>query len=554
VLAAVSTTFWRVLASQLVLDDPYLTVKNPYVQSLAGLARIVSTDIMGASALEETSGYYRPVAMASFLVNRLVTGNSAASYHAGNLLLHAVNALLLGIVLARSSPARRGAAILAPALLFAVAPINVEAVAWISCRFDLLGATFALAALAVNAGSGARARAGAAILVAASLFCKESFIVAPLLVYLEDALVLRRAHRWRAEAPKYAGMAVAVTVMFLARWGVGVPSASVAASTGVGAMVRCYAFLLTTFARALVYPAYLDPFRVYAPPAAWSAALVVAAAVAACGAAVAAIRLRPDDMRAREALFGLAWILISLSPTSLTGPNLDMVGERYAYFPFIGAFIALAPLVDAAWARARGAAPHAATAAAGLLIVGVVGSAWRAGARVRDWATETTLEEASLRDDPDNPYALERLGGRDALEGRFESATALLTRSLAKSPGNARALTALCYVHLKERQPAVAEGECERSVAIDPGDPRAFINLAGARVNQRKWPSGLDAATRAVALKPRSAEARYLRAACLANLGALAEARDELRVALEIDPGHEGANSLLRQFRARGIP
>jgi Flp pilus assembly protein TadD len=55
-------------------------------------------------------------------------------------------------------------------------------------------------------------------------------------------------------------------------------------------------------------------------------------------------------------------------------------------------------------------------------------------------------------------------------------------------------------------------------------------------------------------MKPRSAEAHYLRAACLANLGALPEARDEVGAALAIDPDHAGASNLLRQLQARGIP
>ncbi len=548
VLAAVAATFWPALSSDLVLDDPYLSVKNPYVQSLGGLARIFSRDIMGASSLEETSAYYRPVAMASFLVNRLVTGNSPGSYHAGNLVLHAVNACLLGLLLARSAPQRRGLAVLGPTLLFAVAPVNVEAVAWISGRFDLLGTTFLLAALAVNTWPRARARVAAVLLVATSLFCKESFIVAPLLVYLHDTLVLRRP--LRPEAGKYAGLAAFVGVMFLARGLVGVPSASVAASTGAGAMVRCCAFLLATFGRALVYPAYLDPFRVYVAPSAVRAGVVVVAAAAACGAGVLVIRRRPDDARVREVVFALAWVLLSLVPLSITGPNLGMVGERFAYSPCVGAFLALAPVVDAACSRARAAAVFA----AGLLLAGIVASAWRARDRVHDWATQTTLEEASLRDDPDNTFALARVGAREALEGRFEEATPLLARALAKSPTNARAWTALCYVHLNQGQPVVAEPECERGTELDPGDPRAWINLAGTRVNQHKWVSGLEAASRVATLKPRSAEAHYLRAACLANLGDLAQARQEVGVALEIEPGHPGAGSLLRQLRARGIP
>jgi tetratricopeptide (TPR) repeat protein len=554
VVGLVSVTFWGAFRSPPIWDDGPQTVDNPYVQSLRGLVRILSTDSWSATAVEEPGPFYRPVAMGSYLLNRLVGGNSAASYHAGNLVIHVLNALLLGVLSVRHAPARRSLAILAPVLLFAVAPINVEAVVYISARMDLLGTTCALAALVLNAAKhdpsrqgsdpGTGARVGAVLLVATALFCKESFIVTPALLFLQDAIVLRRSPR--AEAGKYLGLAAAVAWMFVARWIVGVPSVSVAASTGLWGIVRGYAFLLATLGRALVYPAYLDPYRSYVPPTLAQTAVVLAVVTLVGAGAMAAVRRRPDDARLRELLFALAWISIALAPAALAIPNVDIVGERYAYFPFVGAFSALAPLADAAMPRTR----LVAAVIAALLVACV----WRSRVRVVDWASETTLYEATLRDDPKNPYALYGLGEQAALAGRFDSASALLARSLALNPESARALTALCYVHLNQGQPAVAEDDCARAIAIQPANARSWMNLAAARVNQGKWAAGLAAATRAIEMKPRSAEAHYLRAACMANQGALAGARDEVRAALEIAPAHPGANSLLRQLLARGIP
>jgi protein O-mannosyl-transferase len=169
VLAA-AVAYVPALKNAPVWDDADLTTQNPYVQSISGLARIVTTDIWSASAKEEPSSFYRPLAMISYLVNRLLFGNSATSYHAVNIGLHAVNAALLGGLAWRLTKQGHIAIALVPALWFAVAPVNVEAVAWIAGRFDLLGTGLVLAALTSNVDGSRRARTSAAAFVVQALF------------------------------------------------------------------------------------------------------------------------------------------------------------------------------------------------------------------------------------------------------------------------------------------------------------------------------------------------------------------------------------------------
>jgi Flp pilus assembly protein TadD len=545
-IAVAFFVFAPILHNAPVWDDADLTINNPFLRSFAGLARIVSTDIWTASAKGEPSSFYRPLAMISFFINR-AAGNTSASYHFVNIALHATNAILIAMLVRKHMADARIVAIVVPALWFVVAPINSEAVAWISGRFDLLATMFVLAALVMNASALRFARVGVVAFLIAAILSKEAAIVIPVFLILQDVMVLRRP--MRREAVKYAGSAIAILLFFIVRKQIGVMSLSALAVTGITRLVQSYAFLVVTFLYVLIDPAHLDPFRPYTPiPFGLALALVILLALIAF-VLLARVRRMPDDIRNRAFAFGFLWFLIALAPASLTGPNLDMVGDRYAYFPLVGIFLVLAPFLDARWPR--GVAPSIASSAVVAALLGAF--AIRSVRRLADWKDERTLFNASVRGDPDNAYAIYSLGYLDALDHNYASADQRLALSLALKPKSWRTLNALCYVQLNEGNAREAERFCDRSLAINGGDPRTWINLASARIHQSKWQGAADAAAHAIQTKPSSAEAHYLRAVSLANLGDVPNARKELRIALSIDPDHKSSIDLLAQFHAQGI-
>ncbi len=543
--AAVAVTFLGSLENEAVWDDAWITTRNPFLQSLSGLPRLL-TSVEPDALHEGLRRYYRPVAMLSFAASRWLSGNSSASYRAGNLLLHALNAFLLALLpgAGRAKLSGRGVA----ALLFAVAPITVEAVAWISGRFDLLGSTFVLAALLVNVRPGGWARASSTLLVLLAMLSKESFAVAPAIVLLQEIMLLRRSLRAvGGTVARYT--AVAAAFVLVRRFG-GVASAPAFSAASLTAVALSYAFVLRTFVGALAFPTDLSPFRTYAPPSLREAAAVFGVVAVTGLALFLASRRWRRDARVSDMSFGLAWMLVGFAPVALAGPAFGMVGDRYAYFPLMGVFFIIGAVAESVWPRTAKARALAAAA----VVACLVWLAWRSRVRILDWRTERVLYEATLRDDPENAYGLYALGALEAQAHRLAQADALLEHSLARDPGSWRTLDALCFVRLNQSRPTEAVAYCEKSAHIQPANPRTWINLASARVNQNEWALSLDAATRALLLKPRSAEAHYLRAVSLANLGDLEAGRAELARALELDPAHAGALSLLEQFNARGVP
>lgn len=538
----------RALWAEPFWDDEYLTTRNPYLASWSGVRALVTSDLWTASAKGEPSGYYRPLASLSLALNRLV-GNDAASYHAGNLLIHGAVAALLVALLRRVAVSPALALVVSCA--FACSPLGSEAVTWIAGRYDLLGAAFALTACILHMSDRPTM---AALATLAALACKEPFVVVPGVLVLYDAtcrpdeVLSRKAHFLR----RYAMLAAAAALYFGARAAIGVPSARVLSETGVGGLVLGFVYVLRTLPRGLYDETKLSPFHAYARPSAVDVAVTLGVVAVLVVAALSYARARPRSRHRRLVVLGLGWALLAIAPSSITVPNLLVVGDRYAYFPLVGIAVAIAGIVGegAAAPRAWG------VAAAAVLAIVVPLELLPLQTRLDEWQTPDRLLAVTVDRDPDNFFALAALGERRAMQARFPEAEALLVAAKAREPGKTASAaqfswpikTALCFVYLNEARYDEGERECKDRLAEAPHDPRAWLNLASIEVNEGRPTEALDATEQALAYKPSYAEAHYVRGLAMAKLGRADEARDEAKQALAINPGHAGARALLAQL------
>ena len=193
------------LSGDFVFDDVPGIVQNPAVQGFEQVGRMVRF-------WEPSDVSYRPLRYFSYAVDWVRGGGSPAAFHQTNLLLHGLGAVAFYALLLLVLPDRR----LAPwaALLWLVHPLQVEAVAYIAGRKDLLCSLFYFVALLgqllrLRAGGGTgRALGGAVFLLAALLafLAKEMALTLPLAAFVLDVL-LRPGTTWpqRARAALAAG-------------------------------------------------------------------------------------------------------------------------------------------------------------------------------------------------------------------------------------------------------------------------------------------------------------------------------------------------------------
>jgi len=197
--AAIFLVFGGSLGNSFVHDDHPMVERNPVIRTLDPVQHLQGDFWSGR---ETSFAYFRPVVTWSLAWNYLLHGGEAAGYHATNLLIHACCALLLFLILLKFGKpelAWLGAA------LFALHPIQTEAVVWVVGRTDLMATMFLLLAALLHARLPDRPSrrdlpAIALVLSAlsAALLSKETAVTFPALAFgLDLGLCRARGLAWR---------------------------------------------------------------------------------------------------------------------------------------------------------------------------------------------------------------------------------------------------------------------------------------------------------------------------------------------------------------------
>jgi len=189
-------TFFPVIRCGFVnYDDPQYVTENPRVRQGLTLHNVAWTFSHGDAA------NYHPLTFVSLMLDRTIWGDSPVGFHATNLLLHSLNAALVFLVLRSLTRATWQSAIVAA--IFAVHPLRVESVAWITERKDVLSAFLGLLAIGAYVRFARRPGVGGltivGILMMLSLLAKPTFITLPALLLLLDVWPLRRVALTKAD-------------------------------------------------------------------------------------------------------------------------------------------------------------------------------------------------------------------------------------------------------------------------------------------------------------------------------------------------------------------
>ncbi len=535
-----------------VWDDAYLTVKNPFMESLSGLCAFLTNDIWTTSALGEKSSFYRPAAMISLWLNRLIGGNTSASYHVANVVLHLLVSLAIYALCRRLLASQRVYSPLICAVSFALCALNSEAVSWISGRFDLVAALAAVLAVLSNRVAGIRGMVVASAAFGCALLSKESSVYLLAVLILSDLIIYERT--LKQSLARSLGFALTFAVYVAVRMIIGVPTSSPLQGVGFLELLQSYAFMVATYARLIVVPIGLDAFHPYRLYGIVPSFCVLGFLALVSIALVVAWRGRPTSTRLRVALFGWLWLLLALAPAATTGPHLRIVGDRYAYQPLIGLALCMAAVVDGACERLARESKVWLGRFATLAIVGIcVAQGLWSARRVKDWHDDISLFQASLRAHPRNPYAQAQLGAIAAMDGRLAEAEPLLLDAVSQEPRAWRTHDAICFLRINQNRLRDAHESCTKALELNDRNPRAWVNMATVFVRENEWSGALSSADKAIALRPNYVEGSYLRAVSLANLGKLEEAVRELRKTLSLNPEHPGALGLRSQFLRRGL-
>lgn len=530
-------------------DDPEYVTGNLIVQS-----GLTWPGVKWAFTTGWTS-YWHPLTWLSHMADAELFGAGPAGPHLVNVVLHVVNTLLLlGLLRRMTGSLWRSAWV---AAIFALHPLHVESVAWVSERKDVLSAFFFLLTLwsyvtyveRVRAGAPAKRWYGAALLLfCGGLMSKPMVVTLPCVLLLLDYWPLRRfdAHslrelaagfgrKFREKVPFFAlTVACSVLTFWVQKQNGAVHSLS---SVSIAARIENALVAYATYLGRTIWPDDLAVF--YPHPGQWSAVTVAVSALVVIGVSIALLWFA---RRFRFATIGWLWFLGILVPTiGLVQVGDQAMADRYTYVPMIGL------LVVVAWGAAelaqRGrAARIACSVAAAVTIAACM-------ARTRDqlshWRNSETLFRHAIAVTKNNFVAHNNLGNTLLEQGQIEAAIAEYETTLRIRPDYAPPHNNLGMALLNLGRVDEAIPHLQRALEAQPGFAEIHNNLGHAL--RRK--GGLDEAIRhyerAIELRPALAVAHYNLGSILLEHGRPERAAPHLFRALEIEPDDANARSEL---------
>jgi tetratricopeptide (TPR) repeat protein len=504
--------------------------------------------------------YWIPLTWLSYMVDVQIAGMNAGALHVTNVLLHIANSLLLFWLLWRMTGGLGRSAFVAA--LFAVHPLHVESVAWITERKDVLSTLFWLLALWAYVSYVRRPALGRYVMVlvwfALGLMAKPMLVTLPFAFLLLDVWPLGRVGFGTQAAGRSKGSSADQRKVWLYLVREKLPMIALAAAFSVVTFAAqgealsgldVFPFFLrvenalvsyVTYLGKTIWPVHLVvlyPFPKSIP--AWSAA--GAAVVLAIASVLAALGAK----RYPYVAVGWLWYLGTLVPViGLVQAGLQSMADRFTYVPLIGIFIIVA---WGAW-DLLGRLPYRRIAlpAAG---VAVVACAVVARGQVRYWKDNVTLwtHETELTLNLDAFQAHLSLGTVLREQGRLDEAAEHFSEAMRIKPDSAALQHEMGLLLAKQGKFDEAIGPFQEAVRLKPDFPEAQRDLGLALSHQGRAGEATDHLSIAVHLKPDSSEWSYELGIALASQGKVDEAIASFQEAVRLKPdfaeaqGHLGS-------------
>lgn len=494
-------------------------------------------------------GNWMPVTWLSFMLDARVFGRGPAGFHLMNVVWHAANACLVYWWL-RSWTGQFWPALWVAAV-FAIHPLHVESVAWVSERKDVLKTFFGLLAILFYGGYVHGSRWGYRLSVASlalSLMAKPMLVTLPFVLLLLDVWPLNRfpftargaARRVLEKWPYFALSAAACVIAVNAQQSAGALYEWEQIPLGVrlmGVVAGYCLYLGKTFwptHLSILYPLSMRN---------WSGAALLGAALLLLSLSVAAVVLG----RRRPALaVGWFWFLGTLVPViGLVQVGSQSIADRYMYVPMIGLSLCLAWGLD--WTRTR----TARVAAALLGTATILGMLPFSVREVGYWQNSVTLFEKALAAGTDGVTIRQNLGMGLLDAGRYREAAEQLekaeTLDVNHSAGSMLSFNRALAVQLSGNAEQ-AERLYREVLRKYPNNPLTHVNLGSLLAERGQLAEAEDHFRAALRAQPRLLQARFYLALALARRGQAQSSRHELQQLLTEAPEHGQALKLLNEL------
>jgi protein O-mannosyl-transferase len=565
------------LSFEFVWDDWPQIVNSPIIRTWNNLPRAFGSDLWYHVARHQV--YYRPLFVAWSMLNYTLFGLRPWGWHLGAVLLH-VGAVSAVFWLARRLRLEYWTAALA-ALVFALHPIHIEPVAWVSAASDTMVTMFAaLAFAAFLKGRDPETRKRVAwwlaslVLLACALLTKEMAVVFSALVGIyawlhpatEKPSPAQKLRGAAIEAAPYA--LVTLAYVLLREHALPHVTEQFDPTHGVMDMLRTLPLVLSIYLRQLLLPVGITALY-YTPYVTGAILSQVVLPMLVLGTVVAGLWYWNRREGNSSVAFAGLWLLVGLAPAMyLTNfSNGDFVRDRYMYLPSIG-FAILVAMGLRKLSSVRAWSRQAVQAFAVLVLCGSYVSA--SFAQQVYWGSDLLLLVRGQSLYPGNPHAVAGLAKEYSQMGAHDRAIALAQSVVRDHPeyGYGPLALAEAYIHagrfeegrvwLDRVDPDYAKSEvgmagvaglygqmgdyeralvlCSEILSKEPNLYSAIYNCGNIHLMIGQYKDAEQLLSRAVQMVPEQAAPKHFLGRALLQDGRAAEAQPYLWQAVAMDP------------------
>jgi tetratricopeptide (TPR) repeat protein len=550
---ATLVVYWQVWRHEFINFDDNLYVYNNS-QVKAGLK---GEGLVWAFTTPHAYNWH-PVTWISHMLDCQLYRLNPGAHHFTNVLFHTANALLLLLLLARITGNFWSSVFVAA--LFALHPLHVESVAWLSERKDVLSTFFwmltTLAYVRYVEHTSVMRYLTMLVLFAFGLMAKQMLVTLPFVLLLLDYWPLKRLtfekHSSAHSGPGVASVgirqcileklpllllsALAAVIVFR------IQQSSVVMKSITEYSLLCRAgnalVAYTVYVGKMLWPRHLAimyPHPGYNLPL-WQVAASGSLLAAITAAAIWKIRARP------YLAVGWLWYLGTLVPViGLVQVGLQANADRYTYIPLIGIFIIIAWGVPDLLARLHyRRLILSLSATIFLLVLGLL--TWR---QVRHWRDSATLYRHAAAVVPNNRWAYHRLAQTLLSQGKADQAIANFTRALQIKPDYLEPRCQLARVLTDHGKLGEALQHYTRALQFNSGFGPAHSGMADVLIKQRKPEQAAFHYRQALRTQPDNAGLHNSLGMALAIQGQRDEAIIRFKKALQLNPDHHQAHANL---------
>ena len=480
--------YWDLTDHQFLgLDDHVYVLDNTHVQS--GLNR----ESVKWAFTTTRAEFWHPLTWLSYMLDTQLFGVNPGGYLFTNLLLHALNSLLLFLILQKMTGAALRSAFVAA--LFALHPLHVESVAWIAERKDVLSALFWMLTMGFYVHyaelPGPLRYLMVGLFYILGLMAKPMLVTLPFVLMLLDAWPLKRLNlQTSPKAVIFSALRLlAEKIPLLTLSAAASAMALVAQKRGGGLVSSDHYSVLERIANAIVsYTAYIGKMI-------WPSNLAVfypipqdTSAIHIAGAFLALVLISVFAIRwARQYPFfivGWLWFLGTLLPViGLVKIGDFAMADRYTYIPLIGLFVVIAWGIPEICAHFNIKKRFLGAAA----IIMLVSLSLVTFSQVRYWSNSISLFKHALRVTENNFFAHYALGRVYARQGRVDLSIAHFKKAVHINSNMATLHSDLGRALATRGKFKKAIQKFDDALEVNPEFPEAHFSMANVLVAQQKY-------------------------------------------------------------------